>query len=186
MEKRYSVPAAVAIAVFLTGCSEAPAPTPDNRAADAKAIRDVETAAVQSYAAKDVDRIAQYYADDASLFLSDTPVITGLPAIKAALKPMLADKNFSLTFASDKVEVSKAGDLAYSQGAYTITVTNPKTKKVVTEKGKFVTVYKKQPIGAWKAVADIVNADGPAGPAKHSASAAPAAHKHHKSTARKR
>jgi ketosteroid isomerase-like protein len=84
------------------------------------------------------------------------------------------------------VEVSKAGDLAYSQGAYTATMTNPKTKKVVTETGKFVTVYKKQPIGAWKAVADIFNADGPVAPAKHRASPAPAPHKHHKSTARKR
>ena len=81
---------------------------------------------------------------------------------------------------------SKAGDLAYSQGAYTATMTNPKTKKVVTETGKFVTVYKKQPVGAWKAVADIWNADAPAAPAKRRASAAPAAHKHHKSTARKR
>jgi len=186
MQKRYSVPAAVAIAVFLVGCSEAPPPAPDNRAADAKAIRDVETAWVQSYTTKDVDKIALNYADDASIFMPDAPVITGLPAIKAALKSMVADKNFSLTFSADKVEVSKAGDLAYSQGAYTATMTNLKTKKVVTETGKFVTVYKKQPIGAWKAVADIFNADAPAAPAKHRASPAPAPHKHHKSTARKR
>jgi ketosteroid isomerase-like protein len=186
MQKRYSVPAAVAIAVFLVGCSEAPPPAPDNRAVDAKAIRDVETAWVQSYTTKDVDKIALNYADDASIFMPDAPVITGLPAIKAALKSMVADKNFSLTFSADKVEVSKAGDLAYSQGAYTATMTNLKTKKVVTETGKLVTVYKKQPIGAWKAVADIFNADAPAAPAKHRASPAPAPHKHHKSTARKR
>jgi len=97
---------------------------------DAKAIRDVETAWVQSYTTKDVDKIALNYADDASIFMPDAPVITGLPAIKAALKSMVADKNFSLTFSADKVEVSKAGDLAYSQGAYTATMTNLKTKKV--------------------------------------------------------
>ncbi len=186
MQKRYSVPAAVAIAVLLAGCSQAPPPAPDTRERDAKAIRDFETAWQQSYATKDVDKIAMNYADDASLFMPDAPVITGIPAIKAALKPMVADKNLSLSFASDKVEVSRAGDLAYSQGAYTMTMTSPKTKKVVTEKGKYVTVYRKQPDGAWKAVADIINADAAAAPVKHRATAARTPQKHRKSTPRKR
>jgi ketosteroid isomerase-like protein len=89
-------------------------------------------------------------------------VLTGIEAIKAALKPMVGDKNFSISFASTKVEVSKASDLGYTQGAYTMTKTDPKTKKVLTEKGKYVTVYKKQANGGWKAVADIFNADAPA------------------------
>jgi ketosteroid isomerase-like protein len=37
---------------------------------------------------------------------------------------------------------------------------------VLTEKGKYVTVYKKQADGGWKAVADIFNADAPAAPEK--------------------
>ena len=40
-------------------------------------------------------------------------------------------------------------------------MTNPKTKKPVTDKGKYVTVYKKQADGSWKAVADILNSDMP-------------------------
>ncbi len=40
---------------------------------------------------------------------------------------MLEDKNFSLTWASDKVDVAKSGDLAYSQGAFTMTSTDTKT-----------------------------------------------------------
>jgi len=35
---------------------------------------------------------------------------------------------------------------------------------VVAEKGKYVTVYKKQADGKWKAIADIDNADAPAVP----------------------
>ena len=186
MQNRYSVPAAVAIAVFLAGCSQAPPPAPDTREKDAKAIHDLESAWVQAYATRDMDKIGLYYTDDASVFMTGSPVITGNPAIRAALKPMVADKNFSITFASDKVEVSKAGDLAYSQGAYTSTMTNPRTKKVLTEQGKFVTVFKKQPDGAWKAVADIFNADAPAAPVKHRASTAATPHKHRKSTGRKR
>jgi uncharacterized protein (TIGR02246 family) len=168
MQARHLSLAAVSLAVFLAGCTPAapPPPPPDTHDADVKAIKDVETAWVQAFTTKDADKIATVYAEDASVLITDIPVINGIPAIKAALKPMVADKNFSITFASDKVDVAKSGDLGYSQGTYTMTSTAPKTKKAVTEKGKFVTVFKKQADGSWKALADIFNADAPAAPAK--------------------
>jgi ketosteroid isomerase-like protein len=78
----------------------------------------------------------------------------------------LAGKNFSLTFASDKVDVAKSGDFGYSQGSFTQTWTGPKTKKVLTVKGKYVRVYKKQADGSWKVVAEIANEDAPPAPVK--------------------
>lgn len=173
MTKRYSVPAAVALAVVLAGCSQAPPPAKDTREADAKAIRDLEADWMQSFNARDANKIAVFYADDASVFMPNMPVLTGPDAIKAALEQEVADKGFSLSFASTKVEVAKSGDLGYSQGAYTMTMTAPKSKRVLTEKGKYVTVFKKQTDGGWKVVADIVNADGPAAaanrPVQHAA-----------------
>ncbi|MBI2680852.1 MAG: SgcJ/EcaC family oxidoreductase [Candidatus Solibacter usitatus] len=167
MKNRYSLPAAAALAVILAGCAPAPPPpAPDTRAADAQAIRDLEKAWEQAFATKDVDKIGAFYADDASALLSNMPVINGVPAIKATLKAMVEDKNFAINFAATKVEVSKASDLAYSQGAYSLTLTDPKTKKAVTEKGKYVTAFKKQADGTWKAVADMLNGDGPPEPAK--------------------
>jgi ketosteroid isomerase-like protein len=41
-------------------------------------------------------------------------------------------------------------------------MTDPKTKKLVTETGKHVAVYRKQADGSWKAILDIDNADAPA------------------------
>jgi ketosteroid isomerase-like protein len=38
-------------------------------------------------------------------------------------------------------------------------MTNPKTKKPATDKGKYLTVYEKQADGSWKAVADTFNSD---------------------------
>jgi uncharacterized protein (TIGR02246 family) len=165
MTKRCSVPLAIAFSLILAGCSQAPPPAPDTRTADAKAIRDQEAAWMQALNTRDLNKVAVFYADDASAFIPDTPVLNGTAAIKAAMEPMVADKGFSISFASTKVEVSKAGDLAYSEGAYTTTMTATKSKKVLTEKGKYVTVFKKQPDGGWKAVADIFNTDAPAAPA---------------------
>ena len=90
------------------------------------------------------------------------PVVTGIPAIKEALQGAFADPNFSIDIRTAKVEVSKAGDYGYAQGTFTQKATNPKTKKVEAQDGKWVTVFKKETDGSWKAVADIFNFDGPA------------------------
>jgi len=45
------------------------------------------------------------------------------------------------------------------QGTYTMT--DLKTKKPMTDKGKYPTVFTKQPDGIWKAIADAFNSDPP-------------------------
>ena len=160
-------PGVIALASLLVGCTPAPPPTPpDTRDADARAIRSTEAKWMQAFASKDADKVAAFYTEDASLLLPDAPVISGRTGIAAAFKPMLADKNFSLTFASTRVQAAKSSDLAYSEGTFTMTVTAPKSKKVLTEKGKYVTVFQKQSDGSWLAVSDILNEDAPPAPAK--------------------
>lgn len=170
MQARFTWPAAVALAVIVAGCAQAPPPAPpDTRPADTKAIQDVEAAWSQSFATKDVNKITASYSDDASVYMPDVPVINGIAAIKAAMTPMVADKNFTLTFASTGMEVAKSGDIAYSHGTFTQTSTDPKTKKVVTVNGKYLTVFEKQADGGWKATQDSFSEDGapkPVPPAK--------------------
>lgn len=157
--------AAAAAILTLAGCSQAPAPAPDTRDADAKAIRDGEDAWNKDWAAKDQDKILSHYADDANLLVPDFPIASGKAAMGGLLKQLTSDPNLSLTFAATQVEVSKGGDLAYSRGTYSMTTTDEKTKKPVVEKGKYVTVYRKTADGSWKAIQDINNADAPAAPA---------------------
>ena len=150
MNRSFAAGYAIGLVLLMAGCSQAPPPAPpDTRVADEKAIRDV-------------DKILSYYADDATLMIPDMPLIKGRDAMKPGLTALLTDKNVSLSFVTSTVEVSKSGDLAYTQGTYSMTHTDPKSKKVVTEKGKSVTVYKKQADGSWKAIEDINNEDAPA------------------------
>ena len=143
----------------------APAP-PDTHDADVQAIKDTEVAWAKSGVAKDADKFASYYTDDASVLDQDLPPFNGKDAIGKMLKEMMADPNFALTFEGTRWDVAKSGDLGYSQGVYTMTVSNPKTKKPTTDKGKYLTVFKKQADGAWKAVQDMISSNGPAAPAK--------------------
>lgn len=134
---------------------------PDTRDADVKAVKAVEAAWVADIATKDADKFASYYADDASLMGSNMPIITGKDNILAALRPMLADPNFSLTFQATHAEASKGGDFVYTLGTYSLTTSDPNDKKPVSDKGKYLTVYKKQAEGSWKVVADMMNSDLP-------------------------
>jgi uncharacterized protein (TIGR02246 family) len=151
----------LAVAALAVGCANAPAPPPpDTRAADVQAVKDVEAASFKDLATKD-DNWVSYFAEDASGLYPGAATLNGKAAIKAAMTPYLADPNFSLTFQSTRTVASKGGDMVYSQGTYTMTTTNPKTKKPMTDKGKYLTVYTKQADGSWKAVADTYNSDSP-------------------------
>jgi uncharacterized protein (TIGR02246 family) len=144
---------------FTTACTQAP--PPDTHAADVQALKDTEAAWSKVMAAKDFEKFISYYADDASVLMPNAPAFNGKDAIRAAFKPLFDDPNFAMNFQGSRIEVAKSGDLGYTQGTYTVTMTDPKTKKPVTDKGKYLTAYKKQADGTWKAVADMSSSDMP-------------------------
>ncbi|HTB97081.1 MAG TPA: DUF4440 domain-containing protein [Terracidiphilus sp.] len=149
---------------FQSGCTKAPtaaAATPDTRAADEQAIRASEAAWVKAFATKQPPNAAAFYADDADSMLPDSPIMAGRQAILAGMKPELGDPNFSLVFAPAKVEIAKSGDIAYTQGRFQYTTTDPKTGKRVGQAGNYVEVYKKQPDGTWKVQEDIATEETP-------------------------
>jgi uncharacterized protein (TIGR02246 family) len=125
---------------------------------DESAIREIEIEAKKAAAIRDLERYICFYADDASLFWPGTPLVTGKDAIRELMNAFFAMPSFSLSFQTMKVQVSQSGDLAYSYGINTVTFTDP-NGNAVSDKGKYVTVYKKQPDGNWKVTADIGNSD---------------------------
>jgi len=159
MLRRPLLIANLVLALLTVGCSNSVTPPPDTRAADVQAVKDVETAWAKDAATKDPGKWASYFADDGSALYPGAPTVNGKTAIQAAATPMMADPNFSLSFQSTRMQASKGGDMVYSQGTYTMTATDPKTKKPMADKGKYLTVYMKQPDGSWKVVADTFNSD---------------------------
>jgi uncharacterized protein (TIGR02246 family) len=156
---RFPLVVSLSLLAFTVACTQAP--PPDTHDADVQALKDTDAAWSKVMGAKDFEKSMSYYADDASLLISNAPAINGKDAIRAAMKPMFDDPSFALAFQASRVEVAKSGDLGYTQGAYTMTLTDPKTKKPFTDKGKYLTAFKKQADGTWKAVADMVSSDVP-------------------------
>jgi uncharacterized protein (TIGR02246 family) len=131
---------------------------PDNREAAARALRYGEVAAfVKDWAGKDSDRIAAHFTDDGSVMVPNSPTMTGKDSIAKSMKSVVADPRWSLALLPVQVEVSKGGDLGYARGTYVLTAIDPGSGKVAKEKGRFVTIFRKQTDGTWKAVHQISN-----------------------------
>ena len=169
--KLLTIALCVSTAALACGCAP-PAGSAKPAVDSAKIVDAIKTDEVHwnsDYKSGDAGVIAAHYAPTATVMTPGFAPMVGAKAIRAGVTEALDDKAFALAFASDKVDVAKSGDLAATRGTYTQTVTDPKTKAPVTSKGTYVTVYKPQAGGAWKAVWDINT------PGQEASSVAPAA-----------
>ena len=164
MNRTLTFCAAAMVMISLAGCNQTPAPAANassNHDADVQAIKDNEKQWVQDFAAKDVSKLAGHYADDGVLMISGEPATSGKADIQKRIEELVKDPALSIQFQSSMVDVASSGDLGYSRGTYTMTMTDPMTKKPITDHGSYVTDYRKQADGSWKAVADIVTSEMP-------------------------
>jgi uncharacterized protein (TIGR02246 family) len=145
----------VCVVCVLAGCSRV-----DTRPMDVRAIEKLEADWVATIQSRDLDKWVMFYAEDGSVLIPNAPPVTGRDNIRAMLAPVLHDPNYAYTFRAEKIEAS--GDLAYSRGVYEATRTDRKTQQPVTDQGKYITVYKRQADGSWKAVQDMGSSDLPA------------------------
>jgi uncharacterized protein (TIGR02246 family) len=147
----------LALLLLASSCSQQ---TPaDTRAVDESAIRDLDAQWSKTAVANDLEGTVSYYSDDATLLPPNAPIAVGKQAIRASWA-LLLGPGVSVSWRVSKIEVSRSGDLAYLIGVYLVTLKDPEGKPV-TDHGKLVEVWKKQPDGKWKTVADIYNSDLP-------------------------
>jgi uncharacterized protein (TIGR02246 family) len=151
--------AAAAAMVALAACQQT-TPKVDTASIEAQ-LKENEARWNQAYAAHDAAALASAYADDAALANPGAPLATGIDAIRKETSAFAADPNLQLQFASDRIQVAASGDMAYTRGHYTMTMTDPATKQPATSAGSYLTVWQKQQDSTWKAVEDFVT-PGPA------------------------
>ena len=147
---------AAAIALVVSGCQK-----------EAKADPEAAKAAIQAdqkkwndeFKSKNTEALVGHYADDAFFVAPGVKGTDGSTAIREVYANASTDPAFSVSFASDKIDVSGSGDMAYARGHFSEKYTDPTTRKVMTDSGSYLTVYKKQQDGGWKAVEEFASAD---------------------------
>jgi ketosteroid isomerase-like protein len=145
-----------------------PATTTDTRAADESAIRTADIEWSKAAGTKDVEKTIAFYSADAIVMPPNSPQATGKESIRAIWKGLLGAPGFSGGWKPAKVEVAKSSDIAYVTGTYEFTE-NDASGKPMTDKGKYVEVWKKQTDGSWKCAVDIFNSDLPVSAAENKA-----------------
>ena len=157
----------IAAALALAGCDKAGAPTANGNAAkvdvaaEEQAIRAKETAWMDAYNKHDAKALAAQYEEGGSLATNGMALMTDSVGRSLFLDEFAADPALKVDFASDRIIVAASGELASSRGHYTMTYMDPATKKPKTESGSYLTVYRKQADGSWKAIEDFTT-PGPA------------------------
>jgi uncharacterized protein (TIGR02246 family) len=136
-------------------CARAPEKPAFNAARAVDAIRASEVQWNADWKSGDAGKVVTHFAPDAIVMIPGQAPATGLEAIRSGVAKVMDDPAFAFTFDSEKVNVAASGDLAASRGDFTMKSTDPATKAPTSMSGSFVTVYKPQPDGSWKAVWDI-------------------------------
>jgi ketosteroid isomerase-like protein len=109
--------------------------------------------------ARDVERVASYYAEDGIAYAPNVPAAKGRLAAKKIWAGYFADTTFTISWTTMQAEVAASGDIGYTAGTYEDSFAGPDGKKVV-EKGKYLCAWKKMKDGTWKAIHDMWNSDG--------------------------
>jgi ketosteroid isomerase-like protein len=161
--------------VALAACTTKEARRPDTSApatatlagapvADAAAVRK----AIEAVEARQIDAVLHGdsvgavagYADDAIVMMPDSKMSKSRADAMHAFVKMLAVGKVT-AFTSHIEDLLVAGDYAIETATYDMTI-QPTKGKPIHDVGKYLTVWKKQPDGGYKAIRDINNSDGAA------------------------
>lgn len=149
---------AASVGLTLGGCNKPGSAGAANPDSIRQAVKADEAKWNKDLKAKDTEALAGHYADDAFLVVPGATA-DGTTAIRQIFATASTDPAFAVEFASDKVDVSSAGDLAYARGKFTEKYTDKKTSKVMSGSGSYLAIYKKQDDGSWKVIEDVVAVD---------------------------
>jgi len=126
----------------------------------AEALRKADREWMAAYASKDADKAASFVAADGAIYAPNAPAAQGDAAVKKMAADMFKLPDVKLSWTPTLVEAAKSGDLGFTSGTYEFSFKDP-SGKTIDDKGKYVTVWKKQADGSWKVVRDIFNSDLP-------------------------
>ena len=151
---RRLLPLLVFLAPALSACQSRPAALTD---ADRNAIRAVVAKFDKAVLAADWPTAVSVYTEDGILMPPNGPVVQG----RAAMQKFFAGFPKITAFKENVVEIAGYGDLVHPRGTYEMTMMPPGAKTPLTDIGKVLAVWRKQPDGSWRVARVMWNSDLP-------------------------
>jgi uncharacterized protein (TIGR02246 family) len=127
--------------------------------ADVEALDHVREAHIAALNDGDVNAWVGAFTADGVQMPPNAPANLGRETIRTWSQAFLAPFRAAFALAVDEVQV--AGDWAFERGTYTITLTHKAGGEPMQDIGKYITIYERQPSGAWGMARDIWNSNNP-------------------------
>ena len=105
---------------------------------------------------KNADSVLAYWTEDARVVMPGAPILAGKPAIRGMVEGSMKTPGFHVTWTPDSGVVSGSGDLGYTYGTNEFTAPDS-TGKLVTTRGRYLTVWRKGSDGRWRCVEDVAS-----------------------------
>jgi uncharacterized protein (TIGR02246 family) len=119
-------------------------------------LREAHVAALNT---GNVDAFAGLFADDGVQMPPSAPANVGRAAVRAWAAAFMGA--FRAEFSLSVAEVRVLGDWAFERGGYTINLIPRSGDASMRDIGKYITIYQRQPDGAWQMARDIWNSNAP-------------------------
>jgi uncharacterized protein (TIGR02246 family) len=146
--------------MWVTGCAT-------KKPVDVEAARAAIQAADAEWAlaaeSRNAEVAASFLTADAVMIPPHEPALAGKGEIAAYMAELLSDPTFAIAWETTDVHVSGSGDIAYSLATNQIQIDMP-DGSTLSDRGKGLTIWKKQADGTWKVAVDIFNSDATAEP----------------------
>lgn len=141
----------LALALLLAGCSGSV-----DINAEKTALLTADTAWAAAAEAGDVERALAFWTDDAVIYFQDRPVVTGKQAIRDFVMKNRSMPGFSIGWSPSEAVVAASGELGYTTGTAEVSLP-AEDGGVVTRKGNYLCIWRKQADGTWKCPIEISN-----------------------------
>ncbi|MDX1387933.1 MAG: SgcJ/EcaC family oxidoreductase [Acidobacteriota bacterium] len=123
-----------------------------------RAVLEADERWIEAFNRGDVDTIASLYTEDVVVMPPGAPGFEGRDRVREWMAELFERHVVHQRLLNDEVVVT--GDWAWMRGHFTTEITPRAGGATVTEQGKHLVIWRREPDGAWRAARDIWNTDG--------------------------
>ncbi|MFZ0796298.1 MAG: DUF4440 domain-containing protein [Terriglobales bacterium] len=124
------------------------------------AVRAADAAWLRVYQTKDIAKSVAFFDEQGSMLVPNKPILSGKDAIAKFIASGFALQDYKITWHPNKAGIARSGDLGYTSGTYEMSFKDA-SGKTISDKGKYLMVWKKQADATWKVLFDTSNSDLP-------------------------
>lgn len=142
------------LSALLAAGAAAPASAPDPAVGPEQVLLEWDAEFDRVTAEKGLEGFLSFIAEDAAFFPAGGQISLGPEAARAIWSELLTTPGVSIRWTPLKAELARSGELGYTYGTFVSHRSQP-GQEAITRHGKYVTIWRKNPDGAWKVVVDI-------------------------------